>query len=121
MKPRILLLCALVAASVLVLGLSRLPKPVGASRRLASNESYLLRVREGVGTEVRLARPGASQDEIVRSVESVRGFISGRSGLRLDDHNAARLAAMEERALNTASGRIAAGELTRALSTVLSN
>jgi hypothetical protein len=79
------------------------------------------RLREGVGTEVRLARPGAAPEEIATSVESARSFIAGRSGLRIDDGNAARLAAMEERALNNASGRIDAGELTRALSTVLAN
>jgi hypothetical protein len=122
MKTRILLLCALVVASVLVLALYRLPKPVKAFRRpAASNEAYLLRVREGVGTEVRLARQGAAPGETVASVESVRSFIAGRSGLQLDDDNAARLAVMEESALNTPSGRIGAGELTRTLSKVLSN
>jgi hypothetical protein len=76
-------------------------------------------LKRGVGAEVSFAGPGASTEEVRRSVNSVAHFIRKRSGFELDGQVIERLVKMEANALKRARGRIAIDELVHALTQTL--
>ena len=76
-------------------------------------------VREGIGSEVSLARAGARPDEVRNSVDSVKNFIQQRSGLEMSEAVESRLATMERDTLDGASKRITPDELSDVLTQTL--
>lgn len=73
------------------------------------------RLRRGVGSEVRLAGPGAQAD-VHASVNSLARFIYARSGVRLSGRVRARLAELEERTLSGAARPLTVEDLSAAAS-----
>jgi hypothetical protein len=71
-------------------------------------------LRQGVGTEVRFAPPGASAEQLLDSVDSVASFIQARSGLPMSKATKNSLLEMERAALQSGN-RISTDQLSVAL------
>jgi hypothetical protein len=82
-------------------------------------QQFYARVRDGVGSEVELAKRNSAHGQIRAAVNSVTNFIDKRSGVRLSEATKNRLAAMEERVQNGAARRLTASELGGALNAIL--
>ena len=88
------------------------------SRHIAP-DSMIDSMREGLGTEVRLAKASAPAAEVGQSVDSIRRFIHERSGVEIDPEIARRLTALEERTLRGEARRLTTDELAEAVSATL--
>lgn len=91
----------------------------------SSNMTYTAQsqVREllldGVGSQVYFASQGASFQQTQKSVNSLQSFIQNRSGLVIDQDSAARLATLEQNALDTSNRRISCDDLSDSMLAVL--
>lgn len=116
--PVLLTLCAAVAGGGLWHSLA-LATDVRKPKQEMSDEhrKALLRaeLRDGLGSEVRFTSHGDSAKDISDSVESLAGFIKGRSGIELDTETKNRLAILEGETLAGKRRRISVDELSDAL------
>ena len=121
LSPRLrLVLIGMLAASVLVVVVSRTSQSFGrAARRKPSIERLHAYLLAGVGSEVRFASAGARAEDVRASLDSVAEFIRYRSGLELNGEVKDRLARMEERVRNAKGRRIPVDELGDLFTTVL--
>ncbi len=78
----------------------------------ADFDQFYQSLRNGVGTEVHFAKPGASPAEIQSSVNSVAQFIALRSGEHLSEATKSRLVSMEDHYLKGTANGIVAHTLT---------
>jgi hypothetical protein len=75
-------------------------------------QKFHQRLRRGVGSEVRFANPGASDEKVKESVDSVAAFIYQRADLKMSDETKNRLAKAEKDVLKGKSPRLSVDELT---------
>lgn len=78
----------------------------------ADFDQFYQSIRDGVGTEVHFAKPGASPAEIQSSVNAVAQFIALRSGEHLSEATTSRLVSMEDQYLKGTATGIVAHNLT---------
>lgn len=78
-------------------------------------DQFYQSLRDGVGTEVHFAKPGASPAEIQSSVKAVAQFIALRSGEHLSEATKSRLVSMEDQYLQGTTNGIVAHNLTTIL------
>lgn len=81
-------------------------------------QQFYARVRNGVGSEIRLPAQGDSASAIQASVDSAASFIYTRAGVALTDSVKARLANMEASTLGGTSRRLSPDELSDILAEV---
>lgn len=77
------------------------------------------KLREGVGTEIKLASGNVSLDQARSSVESVSNFIHGRSGLAMGEDTKARLSGIEQQALKDIVKRVSVEKFINVLTDTL--
>jgi hypothetical protein len=76
---------------------------------------FRLRLQDGLGSEIRFARPNASAEDVRAAVYSLGSFIYNRSGVEMSASLRDRLTIMESDVLNGSSRRVSVGELEGAL------
>lgn len=110
----ILTALALLCATVIGVNLWRI-SAVNSNKEKEAKLKFHANVREGVGSEVKLAKPDDDEKNIRASINSLAHFISTRSGVKLSGHTKNRLAEMEATTLRGTTRRITADELTTVL------
>lgn len=91
---------------------SRNTGAVQRDRAAESKGHYYAAVRDGLGTEVQLARTGDNEANVRASIESAAHFMRNRSGVDLRGQIKTRLAEMEAATLEGATRRITPDELS---------
>jgi len=107
----VVLIVALVCAAsigVIIRRSSALPM----DRKTELNEKFKAAVRDGIGTEVQLSKPGDDAENVRASVESAAQFMRKRSGVDLRGPTKSRLAEMEAGTLAGTTRRITPDELS---------
>jgi hypothetical protein len=107
----IALVCTLGCASLVVAGVWR-SSAFKESDKTEARRQFHVRLRDGVGREVRLPAPGDSIGQVRAATASVANFIARRSGVKLGGAMTERLAALEEKAAGGHLRRLTIGELS---------
>ena len=89
------------------------------ARQSAEQQQFYSRIQDGLGNEMHLPGPGATQSEINSSIQSIGLALHNRSSVELSEQTKNKLAAMESAVLNGTRRRITKDELTSILSSVL--
>lgn len=109
---------ALVVALICTVGIGvsvRHTNAVANDRNAELKEKFKAAVRDGIGNEVQLVRPGDGIKSVRASVESAAQFMRTRSGVDLRGQTKTRLADMESSTLAGMSRRITPDELSEIL------
>ncbi len=113
----VVLIVALVCVASIGVSIRR-SSALPVDRKTELNENFKAAVRDGIGTEVQLAKPGDDAENVRASVESAAQFMRRRSGVDLRGPTKSRLAEMEASTLAGTTRRITPDELSEIIAIV---